>query len=121
MMSGSHQECSGVFWNTLGGIWSDVRPISEIIDFHPGMTSRHTKLQLFSSNLRADAQCFKIAMLLLHGAKHSSLALHSRLPEGRKPGGLQDFSGTCDFREHIRHLMLDTSTWEARGRYQKVE
>ena len=91
------------------------------MEFHPEMTSPHTKSALISSNLRADAQCFKIEMLLLCGAKHSSLALHSRLPEGRKPGVLQDFSGTCDFRVYIRHLILDRSTWEARGGYQKVE
>ena len=70
------------------------------MEFHPEMTSPHTKSPLISSDLRADAQCFKIAMLLLHGAKHSSLALHSRLPEGRKPRVLQDYSGTGDFRVH---------------------
>ena len=56
-------ESLGMLLSILGRIWviwGDFRLISEIIDFHPKMTSPHTKRPLFSSDLRADAQCFKI-------------------------------------------------------------
>ena len=36
------------------------KSMSRIMEFHPEMTSPHTKRPLFSSDLRADAQCFKI-------------------------------------------------------------
>ena len=42
-MSGSLKGRSGVIWNISGGIWNDVRLISEIMDFHLEMTSPHTK------------------------------------------------------------------------------
>ena len=39
-------ESLGMLWSILEhiwGIWSDVQSISEIMDFHPEMTSPHTK------------------------------------------------------------------------------
>ena len=56
-------ESLGMLWSILEliwVIWGDFRLISEIIDFHHKMTSPHTKRPLFSSDLRADAQCVKI-------------------------------------------------------------
>ena len=56
-------ESLGMLWSILEHIWviwGDFLLILEIMDFHPEMTSPHTKRQLFSSDLRADAQCFKI-------------------------------------------------------------
>ena len=56
-------ESLGMLWSILEHIWviwGDFLLILEIIDFHPEMTSPHTKRPLFSSDLRADAQCFKI-------------------------------------------------------------